>query len=146
MHEDGRWLSAVGQGLGWRGVVLPPPTLSGLRTPSLQPRLLQLRLPLGMDASALPQFLSEEGASIVSETARARQLVARCTSALRLSGLRVDETLQPRQVICAAEGLLTHAPLLCTMGCEGCLLIIGDTGFGMSEDGTLRLQWNAIHL
>lgn len=146
LERGGRWYSAMGTAAGWRALVQPPSTLAALRQPSLQPRMLRLRLPLGGDLNAVVPFLESDGASTVLETAKARRLIGDATSALRLRGLRADEGVQPRQVVAAAEALLAHEAELRALGCEGCVFVIGTSGFSMSSDGSLKLPWNAAAL
>jgi hypothetical protein len=74
----------------------------------------------------------------------ARRLLAECTQALRLRALRTEEARRPAQVIRAAQALLARSHEYQALGCEGCVLTIGESGFEMAADGTLRVQWNGV--
>lgn len=56
----------------------------------------------------------------------------------------VDEGVQPRQVVAAAEDLLARASELRALGTEGTVLVIGSSGFAMGADGALKVQWDAL--
>ena len=53
-----------------------------------------------------------------------------------------DDGLAPSQVAAACEGLLAHAQALRQLGVGGTVLHVGSEGFGMAEDGALRVAWD----
>lgn len=164
LRVEGGWADG-GRASAWSAVIVPRLSLRALCKPSLQPRLMKLRLPLGCDEpgddggplapgassaapstllATMPPLLNHEGVLTIADTQAARELLRECTEALGLRALRTEEMLSPRQVIRAADAMLRKGDEWRALGSEGCVLSIGEQGFAMASDGVLRIQWDAV--